>query len=265
MTTLFALIFSLTALATDQDTFEKSYPRDNSFCQIGDKRIEIMVRGFQSHTEPKERMWGENIFARFAAGKPKKWPVTNESGLYRFFQGNPSSCTKAVGTVIGSKFAIFFQKLNSPHKHRLVIQYVDLKNQEPLDTIYTSYFSDKAKVIKEGIVFRTHPPARQEIEMGKVSINGKRFLFQDHIFAVWVKIDKTGFAVAPSETFSNFAYKSFFKSQEDFLSVSGWQESEKSFAKTKLYVAINHEAKSKCILLTDSKKVLTGEEGWICQ
>lgn len=265
MTTLFALIFSLAALASDQDIFEKTYPRDNSFCQIGSKRIEIMVKGFQSHTEPKERMWGENVFARIAGEKPVKWPVTKESGLYRLFQGNPSSCTKTVGTLVGEKFVIFFQKLNSPHKNQLIIQYVDPKTQTPLETVHTPYLSDKASVVKDGVVFRTHPQFRQEIEMGRVTIRGKKFLYQDHVFPIWVKLDQNGFTNDVAETFSDFSYKSFFKSEEDFLLSAGWQEGEKKFTNTKLYVAINHETKSKCIFLTDSKKQLSGEEGWICQ
>ena len=265
MTTFLAFIFSLSALASDKDTFDKTYPRDNSFCQIGDKRIEVMVRGYQSHIEPKERMWGEHIFIRSANVSPKKWPVTKESGLYRLFQGNPSSCTKSMGTSVDGKFVVLFQKLNSPHKHKLVIQYVDLKTQLPLETLHTEYLSDEAKIVNGGMVFRTHPPARQEMEMGKVMINGKKYLYQDHIFPVWVKLDSKGFSTEPEITFTDFSYRSFFKSEEDFRTSSGWQESDKTFMKTKLYVAINHESKSKCILLLDSKKVLTGEEGWICQ
>lgn len=265
MTTILALIFSLAAFASDKDIFEKTYPRDNSFCQIGDKRIEIMVRGFQSHTEPKERMWGEHVFTRIGAGKPKKLSVTTESGLYRLFQGNPSSCTKTVGTLLNGKFAVFFQKLNSPHKHQLVIKYIDPKTLGALETLHTPYLSDKAVVVKNGVIFRTHPLSRQDIEMGKVVINGTKYLYQDHVFPVWVKLDKNGFTTEPAATFEHFTYKKFFKSEEDFRTQSGWQESDKAFSKTKLYVAINHATKSKCLLLVNSKKDLTGDEGWTCQ
>lgn len=265
MTTLLALIFSLASFATDQDILEKTYPRDNSFCVIGEKRIEFMVRGFQSHTDPKERMWGENVFFRIGESRPIKIPVTSESGLYRFFEGNPSSCTKTVGTLIDGKFAVFFQKLNSPHKHQLVIQYFDPKSMKALETIHTPYLSDKAVVTKDGAIFRTHPPARQDIEMGKVTIKGSKYLFQDHVFPVWVKLTKDGFSSGPTETFEDFTYKSFFKSEEDFKSKSGWMEDGKLFSNTTLYVAINHESKSKCILFVESKKDLTGEESWICQ
>ncbi len=255
----------MATFASDQDTFEKTYPRDNSFCQIGNKRIEILIRGFQSHTDPKDRMWGENVFARNPEGQLSRIPVTMESGLYRLFQGTSSSCTKVVGSMVGTRFAILFQKHNSPHKHRVVVQYLDPATLKPLDTVYTPYLADKAKITKSGVVLRTHSPTRQEMEMGKVMISGKQYLYQDHLLPLWVSLDKDGFSIEPNETFENFSYKAFFKNVEDFRLQSGWDETEKKFTKTKLYVAINHTSKSKCILLIDSKKVLNGEENWICQ
>lgn len=260
-----SLMLSLVSFATDQDTFEKTYPRDNSFCLISGKRLEIMVRGFQAQTDPKERTWGEQVFTRTGQDRPKKIPVTSESGLYHFFPGNPSSCTKTIGTMIDGKFVVLFQRLNSPHKHHLIIQYIDPETLKALETVHTPYLSDKAVVTKGGIVFRTHPPARQDLEMGKVTITGKKYLYQDHVFETWVLFTKDGFGPDSAATFENFTYKSFFKTEEDFKVQSGWQETSKVFSKTKLYVATNHESKSKCILLLDSKKVLTGDEGWVCQ
>lgn len=265
MTIFIALLLSLVSFATDQDVFEKTYPRDNSFCHINEKRFEIMVRGFQSLTDPKERMWGEQVFIRVGDSRPKKISVTNESGLYRFFPGNPSSCTKTVGTLLDGKFVVLFQRLNSPHKHHLIIQYIDPKTMQALETLHTPYLSDKAVMTKDGIIFRTHPPARQDLEMGNVTITGKKYLYQDNVFETWVLFTKDGFSPNPAATYENFTFKSFFKSEEDFKVQSGWQESSKLFSKTKLYVATNHESKSKCILLLESKKDLTGEEGWVCQ
>ncbi len=266
MTFIFAILFPLTvAFAADQDTFEKTYPRDNCFCQIGTKRIELMVKGDNSHTEPKERMWGEHVFAREDDGAPTILPVTSESGLYRLFQGTPSSCTKAVGSMIDGKFAVLFQKHNSPHKHRLVIQYFDPKTQKPLETLHTPLLADKAMVKNDTIIFRTHPPERQDIQMGKVTIQTKKYLFQDHRFPVWMSLSKSGIVVEPELTYEEFLYKSYFKTSEEFRQVAGWNDANKSFNNTTLYVAINHETKSKCIFMTSGKKTLTGEESWICQ
>lgn len=262
---MLALLFSLAAAASDQDSFEKTYPRDNTFCMIGGKRVEIMIRGDQSHTEPKERMWGEHVFARVGTGPVYRLPVTERSGLYRLFQGNPSSCTKAIATMNDGKFMIFFQKMNSPHKHQLVIQHLDPVTLKPATTVHTPYMADMARPAKSGYVVRTHSPAREEIEMGKVVIGGKRFMYQDHEFPVWVALDKQGFTTDHQATFENFSYRSFFRTNEDFKLHAGWLEKEKSFTKTKLYVAINHESKSKCILLVGSKTNLTGEENWLCQ
>lgn len=265
MTTLFALIFSLAALATDKDTFEKTYSRDNTFCQVGQKKIEIMVRGNLSHIETADLLWGEHVFFRIGNGAATKVPVTSESGLYRFFQGNPSSCTKVVGTMLDGKFAVLFQKDNRPHKNQLVIQYFDPKDFRPLETLHTPFLADKAMVKNNAFLLRTHSQNRSDIEMGKVTIKEKKYLFQDHRFPVWVTFDKSGFSSDVVATFEDFTYKSFFKSIDEFKLHSGWQENEKSFTNTKLYVAINHEVKSKCILLLKEKRALTGDENWLCQ
>lgn len=255
----------MAVMATDKDAFEKSYPRDNSFCQIGSKKFEIMVRGIPSHIEPADKMWGEHVFTRIDEGPVTKTPVTSESGLYRFFQGNPSSCTKVVGTLIDGKFAVLFQKNNRPHKNQVVIQYFDAKNFRPLETLHTPFLADKAMVKNNTFLIRTHLPNRQEIEMGKVMLKEMKYLFQDHRFPVWVTISKDGFITNVEATYENFNYKSFFKTLDEFKLFSGWEESEKSFANKTLYVAINHEAKSKCILMVYEKKAFTGEESWICQ
>ncbi|MES2526759.1 MAG: hypothetical protein V4598_06715 [Bdellovibrionota bacterium] len=265
MTSLLALLFSMTVMATDQDIFEKSYPRDNSFCQMGSAKVEIMVRGAQLHIEPEDKMWGEFVFSRISNGPVTKLPVTSESGLYRLFQGNPSSCTKVVGSLLDGKFAVLFQKNNRPHKNQVVIQYFDPKTSNALETIHTPYLADKAMVKSNGFLIRTHLPNRSDIEMGKVLIKEKKYLFQDHRFPVWVSISKEGFSVDPATTFEDFTYKAFFKTIDEFKTLAGWNEAEKSFNNRTLYVAINHEAKSKCILLVKEKQKFTGEEAWICQ
>ncbi len=265
MTTLFALIFSLAAFATDKDTFEKTYSRDNTFCQIGQKKIEIMVKGNQSHTEKEDLLWGEHVFSRIGDAPAKKVPVTSESGLYRLFHGSPSLCTKVVGTMLDGKFAILFQKDNRPHKNQLVIQYFDPKDFSALETLHTPFLADKAMVKNNAFLVRTHSKNRADIEMGKITIKEKKYLFQDHRFPVWVTIDKSGFSSDVLATYEDFTYKSFFRTIEEFKLNTGWLENEKSFTNTKLYVAINHEQKSKCVLLLKDKKALTGDENWICQ
>lgn len=260
----YALLLVLAASASDKDAYEKSYPRDNTFCQIGKVRLEIMIRGDNKLTEPMERMWGEHVFMG-PESHVTKLPVTERSGLYRLFPGSPSSCTKAIGTKIGKKFVLFFQKLNSPHKNQLVLQYFDLVTQRPLEVMHTPYLSDTASVGKERIVFRTHPPVRQDIQMGKVRIHEKTYLYQDHRFPIWVGLDEKGFSADPRATFESFSYKGFFKDLADFKSHSGWNEAEKSFANDDLYVAIDHATKSKCIVMLKEKTSPKGDESWICQ
>lgn len=265
MTFIFAILLSTAALASDKDSFEKTYPRDNTFCLVDGKRVEIMIRGDQSHTEPKERMWGEHVFARLGTQTPYRLPVTERSGLYRLFQGNPSSCTKSIGTMNDGKFMILFQKLNSPHKHQLVIQYLDPVSLKPVEHEYSPYLADKVLIRNNGLVMRTHAKARSEIQMGKVQINGKKFIYQDHEFPVWISVTGKESVIDPQLTFENFRYRSFFKTSADFNLMAGWNENTKSFKNNILYVAINHQTKTKCVVMLETVKTPDGSEGWICQ
>ncbi len=210
-------------------------------------------------------MWGEYVFARLEDKPAKRWPITKESGLYRLFPGNPSSCTKIVGTSIGDKFVLLFQKLNSPHKHQLIVQYLNPKTLEPLETLHTPYLADKAEVRDGFFLIRTHPLSRQEADMGKVTIGGNEYRYQDHRYPVWVSMGKNGFTTESEETFRTFSYKKLFKNIDDFKRAAGWDASGKSFSHLMIYVAINHKLKSKCILLVKNRTALTGNENWICQ
>lgn len=265
MILIYGLILSLAALADDRDLMDKTFARDNTFCQVGSKRVEITIRGDHSHTDPQERAWGEHVFMKPDDQKSVLLPVNKFSGLYRLFPGNPSSCTKAMGTMIGEKFGILIQKHNRPHKPQLIIQYIHPKTLEILDTVETTYLADSAISMSNGVALRTHLPSRQDIEMGNVMIGGKKYLYQDHDFPIWVMLTKDGFKVDPKLTFEKFSYRQFYKDLSEFGASSGWQDSSNSFSMTKLYVAINHATKSRCIFMTNEKKKLTGEEAWICQ
>lgn len=259
------LLLSTSVMAADKDLLEKTYRRDNSFCNVGGKRLEILVRGDTSHTEPKERMWGEHVLARETSGRIFKLPVNQRSGLYRLFSGNPSSCTKSIGTPQGERFLVLFQKLNSPHKHQLVIQYLNAKTLAPEETLYTDYRSDEAQVSHGSLYFRSFPPARQDIEMGKVVIQGKTYLYQDHVFPIWMGFSQGSFFIEPQKTFEDFSYKSFFPGFEEFKRASLWDEEKKDFGNRRLYVAVNHASKTRCVLLLPQKKQLTGDDPWVCR
>ena len=69
----------------------------------------------------------------------------------------------------------------------------------------------------------------------------------------------------PSESFQQFQWKDYFQSEAEFLEFSGWNEKEKMFKNSVLYVAVNYKLKKECILLVPEKIKISGlEAGWRC-
>jgi hypothetical protein len=66
-------------------------------------------------------------------------------------------------------------------------------------------------------------------------------------------------------TFNQFPWKMYFKDQNDFYSVSGWKKNEKVFQKEFLFLAINHQLKKGCFLVSEINHDLKGNEDWRCQ
>lgn len=244
---------------------EKTFTRDNSFCQIGGKRIEIQIRSDSSRTENKKDRYGEYIFY---------YPLTraelltiNQDKLnnYRFFEGANTLCSKSRGYLIDKdRMAVLFLKENRPFMDKLSFQIFDIKTFQPINVIDTEYSVDSAELIPGGFLFRTYAE-RTDHDMGNVEINSSQFFFQDRDFSIWMKYTAaTGFEINPAVSFQKFPWNKHFKNEKEFLAASGWNAKEKKFMNTILYVAINHKEKKECILLSSSKIKVSGTEGWHC-
>ena len=51
---LFFLTLSAFAASDSKDAFDKSFPRDNTFCSYKGSRVELLIRGENKFTEPKK-------------------------------------------------------------------------------------------------------------------------------------------------------------------------------------------------------------------
>jgi hypothetical protein len=244
---------------------EKTYTRDNTFCHMGKKRIEIQIRSFNKFTEPKEKGYGENFF--YVPLKKEKLLELNKDQLnsYRFFKGIDSLCSKSLGFLIKPHtLAILFLKENRPDEDKLTLQLFDIKSALPGKIIETDYMVDAAEAYEDGFIFRTLQ-LRSGTTLGKLKIAGQDFIYQDRQFSYWMKYGPSGFEMKPGISFEKFQWKAYFKEEKDFLEATGWDESEKKFKNHYLYIAINHALKKECILLTPAKMVPTGSEpGWHC-
>jgi hypothetical protein len=254
------------AAFNSKDLFEKSFPRDNTFCRLGKERVEFSVRGFSKYTEPRDKGYGELLFMEYQKVKKSLDIAQGNSGLYRFFKGTARVCSKYPSYLIDEKtLALLILKANRPYKDKLIIQLIDTKSLTPLRTIHTDFQADKALPAPKGFYFRTNGN-RVDIDMGVVNWDEKKFTYQDRDFQEWYYFNGKDFSLQEKVTYKESPFKIYFTSEDDFLKTFGWSSEEKKFSNKIIYVAVNHSIGKECILVRDSKSKLTGtEEGWRCR
>lgn len=254
------------AAFNSKDLFEKSFPKDNTFCRLGKENVEFSVRGFSKNTEPRDRGYGELLFMEYGKEKKSLNIGQGNSGLYRFFRGSAKYCSKYPSYLIDEKtLALLMLKANRPYGDKLIVQLIDTKSLAPLNTIHTDYLADKALPAPKGFYFRTHTD-RVDMDMGSLLWNEKKITYQDRDFQEWFYFDGKEFFLNERVTYNESPYKTYFTSEEDFLKTFGWNTKDKKFLNKIIYVAVNHTIGKECILIRDSKMKPSGsEEGWRCR
>ncbi len=266
---VFILLFlslSVFAASDSTDAFEKTYPRDNTFCSYKNQRIEILIRGSSKFIETKDRGYGEFIFLRRAGKKAKLLELNNLRGdTYRFFLGTSPHCSKSHGYQIDSStLAVLFLKENRPFTDKLVVQFLDLNTLTPKNVIETNYSAERAFKINDGFVFKSFPQLFNP-EMGKVKIEGEDYIYQEKSFPIWINYTPAGFETTLEKTFSKSPWVKLFKDVDDFIATTGWNAAEKKFTKSIVYEAVSHKVKKKCLLIIETKQKIAGTESWRCQ
>lgn len=264
-TLLLLLATSVFAATESMDAFEKTYPRDNTFCSYKSNRIELLIRGHNKFTESRDRGYGEFIFTR-KADRPNLLDLNSLRGdTYRFFLGTSPHCSKSHGYLIDSKnLAVLFLKENKPFLDKLVIQFFDPATMTPTKFLETNYPVERAFKINDGFVFKTIPE-NYSPDFGKVKIENEEYLYQEKAFPLWVNYTMAGFENSPEKTFEKSPWKKLFKGQEDFNVATGWNPVDKKFTKTVIYEAVNYKIKKKCLLVLEAKQKVAGSESWRCQ
>jgi hypothetical protein len=251
---------------TSLDLFEKTWPRTNSFCNIKDKRVEILVRGGNNVTEVKEKGYGEFVFFKIN-DKAELFDFSkSHTGLYRLYERTDGSlCTTSQGFMIDKhKFAILLAEESRPHGDKLLIQFFDLKSMKPLKTIETNLLVDKAFPRSGGFIFKAMEE-RNEMEMGSVAIGKDKYTYQDRVFPLWMKYSSTGMEIDSSKTFAKLPWRKYFKNEAEFLKASGWDRVKKKFMNKVVYYAVTRPQTRRCLALLPQKKKLDGSETWFCQ
>jgi len=217
-------LLPLLMLTAQAETFkmrnlrEQSFTRDNTFCQIKNKRIEIQIRGNQQYTEKKDQ-YGEHVFWYPQEDDAKALPINQDKlNSYRLFHGPSKICTKSQAYLFGKdQVVLLFLKENRPFKDKLSLQFFDLNTQKPLTVLHTDYSSDLTDEFPGGFIFRTYVE-RADMDMGKVKIDGVEFTYQDRHFPYWLKATPAGLEVEPIVSFEKFPFKKHFKDDVRFLS-----------------------------------------------
>ena len=245
---------------------EKTYPRDNTFCRLKNKLIEIEIRGDSRETEKQDAGYGQYAF-QIDDGQLSPLPLNKDKfGRYRFYKGKSQACTKSLAVELDAQtMAILFLKDNRPFKEKLVVQLYDMQTALPKEVIETDYLSDQLEIISGGFQFRSASD-RVDRKFGKVKIADHEYIFQDEDMSPTVKYSARGFEILPNETFEKSPWKSFFKDKNDFFMFTGWKPEEKKFINSFVYTAVNHDLKRACVLFSStSQSTLTGSEFWRCK
>jgi hypothetical protein len=260
--------FSLSAMGASDSTnaFEKSYPRDNTFCSYKGKRVEFLIRGGNKFIDQGERGFGELLFYRFPLKKPQLLKLNASRGdTYSLFKGVAPLCSKSHAYQIDSNtMAVLLLKENKPFKETLAIQLVDLKTLLPKDFLITNFETDKATKTEDGFAFRTYGE-NYNPDFGKIKIEGETFIYQEKAFPSWMEYSSRGFELRSELTFEKFPWKNHFKDKADFFEVTSFSPVDKKFNKRIFYIAVNHKLKKECLLFIESKQKISGQEAWRCQ
>ena len=250
---------------SDKLLVEKTFSRDNTFCNLNKKKIQIGIRGEDKYTDADEGYFGQYAF-EVNGTDYSLLPINKERfGRYRFFKGQNSLCTKSLAFPLGtSKVAILFLKENLPFKEKLIIQIYDATSGAAEEAIETHYATDKAEIHKDGFAFRI-VPERTELNIGKVSINGIEYVYRDDEIAPWMSYGPKGFQILADKTFERSPWKKFFKNELEFLQASGWDTTQKKFLNPTVYSAINHQSHKECIYFSPAPQKISGAEAWRCK
>ena len=262
------LFFSVLAMAEGdpRNLAEKTFPRDNTFCSLKDKRIEVQIKGHTKVSEPKEKVFGDYFFYLEEDHPPQILPLNKDRfDSYRFYPGTGTNCSKSLGFALdNSTLAVLFLRENRPFKEKLSLQLFDMQKMTAKDAIDSPYIADKVKGTAGGFVFKSLGE-KHDIDMGTTKIEGQDFIYQDRDFTPWVKFSTKGFEVLPDLSYKKFKWKKLFKDEKEFLEISGWSAQEKKFTKTSIYMAVNHALKKECIVFKAPQEKLQGNESWRCR
>lgn len=248
-----------------KNSFDNSYPRDNTFCNYKGQRIEFQIRGIDKLTTKPDKNYGEFVFFKTKENPSKLIPLLDfNSDTFRLFPDKNNICSKSHAFPINeSTFSILFLKENRPFKDKLMILFFNVTTMNASKVIETNYPVDLIKPSSDGFLIRSSGE-KFDFTAGKITINGMTYIYHEKSFPVWIKFSSEKFQVMNKLTFEEFPWKNHFGNESDFYLHSGWDKKNEVFTKDRVIFAINHENKKECISIIDQGTDIKGSGSWIC-
>jgi hypothetical protein len=260
------LSLAISAGAEVRNLYEKTYPRDNTFCLLSGRKVEVQLRGVNKLIDPGEEKIGQVAFFKNKARQYFPLELGNaSSGSFRFFRKSGASlCSKSAGFRLDADhLAILFEKENHPFRGQLVVQTFNIKNMEATELRETGVSASQAEPIAPyGFAFNSIPE-RPQVQSGDISIAGSTYHFQDRELVLWYKFGPNP-TLLPTLVYDKFPWKHLLKDQQEFLNSTGWDAKEDKFKSPKFYIAVNHNEKKECLLFSSETTRPNGSEAWLC-
>ncbi len=266
------LIFALVCLGQWAEAYDfqtrllidKTYVRDNSYCQLDHKRFEIEIRSFDKYTEVNDSEYGEYTFV-MQSGKQILLPINQDNlGKYRLFKGKTEHCTKSLAVAIGKDvLALLFLKDNRPLGDTLsVVLYNVLTHNTEL--IETNYRPLHGVSFKNKIKFQTDSETATP-NFGKIILNGKSYIYQEKYIRPWMSYDGHDFEVDPYLSFEKSSIKNHFQNRLEFERHFGWNANSRKYVLERYLYAVNHELKEECLAIPFKPKKNLTQHQWKCK
>lgn len=253
------------ALALDFETrvlIDKTFVHDNTYCQLGGKKLEIEIRSFEKYTHQKDLEYGDHVIVI----QDKKYislPI-NETliGRFKLLKGKDKNCSKALSIKLdNSKLIFFLLKDNRPLKSSLLTVLYNLETQKSIAS--ETEFNTEDGFIEDGVLKFSSSETQLSSSLGNVKIRNKEFVYIQKNLDLWYRFDGKNFTFDSAATESSFKYKNLLKNKK-FAEFFKWDASKKRYRYDSFFHAVNHSSKEECIGIRNENKKDIDSIDWIC-
>ena len=243
--------------------YEKTYAHANSYCRHNGKTLEFEIRSFDKYTELGDSEYGGSVFA-LDQGRPQLLPLnSNQLSRYRFFQGGSQHCSKSLSLPLNQdELAIFFLRDSRPLGDTLSVLIYNFKTSQAV--LRETDFRVGGGFISEGQLKFQLTQYDLNSVLGKMLIDGKKFIYQEKALLPWMTFDGTSFNVDNFYTFERSPIKRHFSNQHEFERHFGWDAKTRRYKLQKYLIGIGQEERRECIAVPYRKKHDVSQHRWKC-